>query len=131
MFSVNLGQTIAKEPSRLSTNALNRLMAKPSHKTDRIKFDHNNKLSLEEKMNTAKTAEDTVDGDDNLFKNSLRPLDPTLSKAALSNQRTSQKADDTELKDKKNRLDYGVPPGFFEDDMRKWNEKFKTSQVER
>jgi len=84
VFSVNHSQSLSKEPSRVSYDTMNRLMTKPQHKTSRVKFDHTNKISLAQKCNTAQTAEDKVPGDDIQFINSLRPLDPSLTKVAQS-----------------------------------------------
>lgn len=95
--------------------------------------------SAKEKRNTTQTAEDKIDRHTVYWTTSLRPLDPATKFLSTKKLAQKQKAkgglNDTDEKDEEkermNRLDTAVPPSFFDDDMLKWSNKFKTSRENR
>lgn len=69
---------------------MTRLMTKPAHKEDRVKYDPKKDACQKEKKNTTQTAEDCIDREDVAWRNSLRPLDPTLNYKTVQDKKKSR-----------------------------------------
>ena len=141
VFSVKHGNTLNKNPSRISYDTMSRLMQRPAHKTDRIKYDNTSQKCLSQKRNTTQTAEDAFERTDVQWITSLRPLDPNLNTKSARYTKGSKNAKghnidiksdaDDEDKNKRTYQTEVVPPGFYDEDMEKWQNKFKTARESR
>ena len=124
-----------KSPSRISFDTMARLMYKPAHKPIRTKYDSFKQECLNDKRNTTQTAEDEIHRDTVHWTTSLRPLDPTngVSKQSLKSGKKTNANYATESNDRHTtRPDLlAVPPGFYDEDMQKWDNKFKTARENR
>ena len=126
--------TLSKEPARISSGAIDRLLCRPEHKKARRKFDGTSPICLEEKNNNIQTKEDNYDPNDVPWIMSLRPLETeSQAKGKLEGGNSKNLNMEDAGSEAGNRKDDVIanPPAFFEDDLSKWSKKFKGANDER
>ena len=114
-------------------------MKKPAHKPLRSKYDINKPECQSERENLATTKEDFFQPDNLEWITSLRPLARESHRSSAGGAVGSYKKgkggndtlDENESQNNRNDMVFENPPGFYEDDLKKWSEKFATAKKQR
>ena len=120
-------------PSRIPVSSLSRLMHRPSHKTNRSKFDPTSENAQKHRENPVLTQEDSRGTEDALWIHSLRPLIPQKKFGERDQKRGNESADEGQEEDNKGADEVNSlgPPSFCDRDVEKWQAKFKTARDAR